>query len=64
MKIILQRTAHLFWQYPVLWLPVFFADVLKFWVVIAGNRIAHIASFATLHHSAITGALEPQSARG
>lgn len=61
MRIILQRTAYLFWQHPVLWLPVLFADLLKFWVVAAGDRIAHIASFATLHHSALTGALEPPS---
>jgi hypothetical protein len=61
MRVVLQRTAYLFWQYPVLWLPVLVADPLKFWVILAGHRLAHIASFATLHHSAISGALEPPS---
>jgi hypothetical protein len=61
MRVVLQRTAYLFWQYPVLWLPVLVADLLKFWVILAGHRLAHMASFATLHHSAISGALEPPS---
>jgi hypothetical protein len=61
MRVVLQRTAYLFWQYPVLWLPVLFADLLKFWVILAGHRLAHMASFATLNHSAISAALEQPS---
>ncbi len=61
MRVLLRLTAYLFWQYPILWLPVLFADLLKFWVILAGHWLAHMASFATLHHSAITGAPEMPS---
>src|SRR3954467_10114223 len=52
MREILKRAAYLFWQYPILWLPVLLADFLKYWVLAAGHRIALVASFALVKPSA------------
>jgi hypothetical protein len=41
-----------------LWLPALLADFARFWISLAAGRLAHIASFATLHRSVLTGAVE------
>jgi hypothetical protein len=55
MRNLLKRASYLFWQYPVPWLPVLAADVLKFWVVASGHRLSHILTLAMLPHSVLTG---------
>jgi hypothetical protein len=54
MRNLLKRASYLFWQYPVPWLPVLAADVLKFWVVASGHRLSHILTLAMLPHSVLT----------
>lgn len=61
MREILKRAAYLFWQYPVLWLPVLLADFLKYCVLIAGHRITLAASFALLNHSVLSNTQEVPS---
>ncbi|MDR3736406.1 MAG: hypothetical protein P4L10_12825, partial [Acidobacteriaceae bacterium] len=59
MRTLLKRASYLFWQYPVLWLPVLAADVLKFWVVAGGHSLSHIVTLAMLPHSVLTGTVYP-----
>jgi hypothetical protein len=64
MREILKRTTYLFWQYPILWLPVLLADFFKYWVYIAGRHIGHVASFALLNNSVLDNTPEvPTGAR-
>ena len=61
MRDLFRRVSFLFWQYPILWLPVLAADLLKFLLVqldrTGGRAIAN--HFA--YHSALSGAPEPLS---
>jgi len=64
MRGILKRTAYLFWQYPILWLPVLLADFIKYWFSTEGRHVGHVASFALLNNSVLGNTPEvPTGAR-
>jgi hypothetical protein len=62
MRTLLRTTAYIFWQYPILWLPVVLADLIAFSLrVFQGWMTQTIAQNLVAGHSVLSNTPEPIS---
>jgi hypothetical protein len=60
MRILWRSTAHIFWQYPSLWLPVVLADLIAFCLRSLQGWITHaVINSLLVGHSVLSGGPEP-----
>lgn len=61
MRNLFRRTSELFWQHPILWLPILIADFCKFLLTYFQTLITHQIAFAIVrgHRSVLGGAPDP-----
>jgi hypothetical protein len=50
-----RKVAFLFWQYPILWVPVLCADVTAYWLNILRSSLAHQMLVWFLPHASVFG---------
>ena len=60
MRTLWRNTAYLFWQYPILWLPVILADLIAYCLTTLQTRMTHaVINSLVAGHSVLSSSPEP-----